>query len=619
MKPLLFPILALIGLALAGLWSDAPAPRADFVFVNRGEVSTLDPASMSWLQDFRAGGLLYEGLTRFDTQSPDFRVLPGVASSWDVSPDGLIYTFHLRDDARWNDGRPVLADDFVLAWQRLILPDTGADYAKLLSGVRGASEFAAWRSRAIQEFSRDRANVARPQAAEVLWEETQRRFHADVGVRAIADRTLRVTLAWPVPYFLDLTAFGALVPIHPESLKKHQSLDLDTGMVRTDPAWTRPGTLVSNGPFQLLSLRFKRETRFDRNPHYWNQSEISLRSIACVSIPDGNAQVLAFRAGAVDWTTDIVPSYRGELFAQRQAFVAEHAALAAELRASGRSPIGVIQGLPDDPRSLAHSFPAFGTYFYNFNCRPSLADGTPNPFSDPLVRASFAKALNREDLCAGLLRGGELPAQTLIPPDSIAGYASPRGHAFDPVEARDMLARAGFPDGKGLPEISLLVNSEGDHALIAQSAARDWESILGVRVRVTVKETRAFRDDVKGGRFMMSRASWFGDYGDPTTFLDTNKTNDGNNDRGYSSRTFDDLLRQARQTPEPEARLALLSRAEQTLLADAAFIPVYHYAQQYLFNAHEWEGFNAHPRMVQDIARLRRVPGNDRNPSLRRR
>ncbi|MDX2132283.1 MAG: peptide ABC transporter substrate-binding protein [Planctomycetota bacterium] len=603
MLRLALPLVLLASVALAGLLAGGAPPRADFVMVNRGEVSTLDPVQMSWLQDFRAASLLSEGLTRWDVFSESFDPVPGVAESWTISDDACAYTFRLREDARWSDASPVTAHDFVYAWRRLILPDGGGDYAALLSCVRGVREFVEWRSRQLAAYAaastRDSARAA------ALWEETVRAFDERVGVHAPDDRTLVVELERPTPYFLDLTSFGPLAPVHRATLERHESIDPRTALRRTDPSWTRPGTLVSNGPFRLTEWRFKRHMRFERSEHYWDRQRVNVRSVAIPSIADGNAQVLAFRSGAVDWTSDVTPFYRGEIFAAKQAFHAAHAPEVARLRAAGLDPVAIDRALPRDPRAHVHAFPSFGTYFYNFNCRPRLGDGTPNPFADARVRRAFARTIDRESVARDILRGGERPTRTLIPPGSIGGYASPPGLEPDVEIARRELAEAGFPGGAGFPAIEILVNSEGNHALIAQAVARDWGSRLGVRARVIVKETRAFREDVKGGRFMVSRATWFGDYGDPTTFLDLNRTGNGNNDRGYSSPAYDELLAEAERAADPAERLAILARAEALLVEhELPFAPIYQYVQQYLFDPHRVGGISPHPRQAQDLSRV---------------
>lgn len=608
MARLLAPLLVLTMIVWAGLSREVRHGRADFVFVNRGDVSTLDVQQMSWLQDFRVAGLLLEGLTRHDLASPELAPAPGVAGRWDTSPDGLTYTFHLRPDARWSNGDPVTAEDFIASWRRSLLPENGADYARLFHLIRGGRDFYQRRAGALARFAGDRSVGDRGRAAADLWCRTLEDFSNSVGLSAPDPLTLRVELEHPVPYFLDLTAFAAFYPQHAGSVREAERVDPESGAVRTDPAWCGAGRLLSNGPFVLESWRFKREMRLVRNEHYWDAGSVGPRTIAIPSIADGNAQVVAFRTGVVDWTSDVTPAYRGEMLRQKEAFYAEQGGEVERLRAAGVGPIEIDRRLPADPRSCIHALPSFGTYFYNFNCRPFLADGRANPFADRRVRRAFALTVDKAGITRSVRRAGEPVAGTLIPPGSLGGYESPRGLGFDPPAARALLSEAGYPGGKGLPVIELLFNAEGEHDQIAQAAAKDWALHLGVSVRLVQKEVRSFREDVKKGNFMVSRASWFGDYGDATTFLDIHRTGDGNNDRGYSSDGYDALLARAEREPDAALRRKMLSEAERMLVEDdLPFVPLFHYAQVYLFDAHAIEGISDHPRQVQQLWRVRRI------------
>lgn len=604
MKRLLAPLLVLILLAASALVADRPLPRADLVILNRGEVSTLDATQMSWLQDFRVAVMLFDPLTRYDLDSPDLAPIPALASSWDVSPDATTYTFHLRD-ARWSNGDAITAHDFVYSWRRSLLPENAADYAKLFQLIKGGREFYAWRARALADFAQS-PTPDRDAAARALWDRTLAEFDRVVGLRAPDDRTLVVELERPTPYFLDVVSFVAFAPQHPASIRAHERLDARTGAMITSPGWTQPGELVTSGAFTLEAWRFKRDMRLARNPRYWDEASVSIRSIAIPVIADANAQVLAFRSGAVDWTSDITPGYRGELVRRRAEFDAEHAPQIARLRSAGLSPAQIDEQLPADPRSHVHAFPSFGTYFYNFNCRPTLASGLPNPFADARVRRAFALSVDKAALTGSIRRIGEPVAASFIPPGSIARYQTPAGLPFDPPAARALLDDAGYAGGNGLPTIELLYNSEGEHDQIAQAVAKIWERELGVEVRLVRKEVRTFREDVKSGRFMISRASWFGDYGDPTTFLDVCRTGDGNNDRGYASPEYDRLLDDAAQEADPGRRFDLLSRAEALLVErDLPLLPLFHYSQLYLYDPHRVKGVSAHPRQVQYLHRLR--------------
>lgn len=575
-------------------------------FINRGDVSTLDPATVSWMQDLRVMRIIGEGLTRNDVLTDNYETLPGVAERWDVSADGRVYTFFLRADARWSNGEAVTSRDFLYSWRRALMPDVAGDYIKLLALIKGGREFITWRARAIKEFSSREIQGNRQAAADALWEETMRTFAAMVAIETPDDRTLRVTLERPTAYFINLTAFPPFFPSYPPVIEAHTTIDPASGVLKTRGDWTKPGVMVTNGAYRLTAWQFKREMRFEKNPHYWAKDTLAFDTIAIPSVQDANAQVLAFRTGAVDWVSDVTPSYRAEMLRQKQEFYREHADEVARLKVSGlaNDPVELDRRLPRDPRAMIHAFPAFGTYFYNFNCLATLRDGRPNPFADARVRRAFAMALDKRAIVENITRSGEPPATTLIPPSSLAGYSSPKGLAFDPAAARALLAEAGFPEGNGLPTIEILFNKEGGHDLIAQAVAKDWERNLGVRVSLAMKEIKVFREDLKSANYMVSRAAWFGDYGDPTTFLDLSETGNGNNDRKFSNAAYDALLEAARNETDPAKRYAILSDAERMIVEEQVpMMPIFHYVQVYMFDPHRLTGISSHPRQEQQLER----------------
>jgi len=596
------PIVFLLALVGAVVLVDRPLPRADFVFVNRGDVTTLDPAQMSWQQDLRVARLLFEGLTRSDVFSRDYEAMPGVAERWDVAENGRTYTFHLRRDARWSNGRPVTAGDFVYSWRRALLPEVGSDYVNLFQLIKGGKAFYDWRAAALAEFAAKHQGSDLSAAGERLWQETLTKFDELVGLKAVDDHTLVVELERPTPYFLDLTSFAVLHPLYPPLVQAYESIDPRTGRLKTRPDWTKPPNLVGNGPFVLTVWRFKRDMRLEKNPHYWRAGELNIDSIGIPTIEDPNAQVLAFRTGAVQWVSDVLPVYRADMLDAKAAFYREHQEEYNRLKADGWDPVEIDRRLPPDPRLSIHAYPAFGLEFYNFNCKPKLADGRDNPFHSPLVRRAFALSVDKEAIVKSIRRAGEPAAATLIPPGSLKGYRSPKGLEFDPQEGRRLLAQAGYPDGKGFITVELLFSKDGGHDLIVQSVAKNWEEHLGVRVMLAQKEVKVFRDDLKNTNFMVSRGSWFGDYGDATTFLDLNRTGDGNNDRKYSNAAYDALLDRAQEERDPEARLRILEEAERILVEDdLPLIPMFVYSQIYLFDPHAITGFSSHPRQLQNL------------------
>tara|TARA_R110002073_G_scaffold37866_1_gene108883 strand:+ start:36851 stop:38773 length:1923 start_codon:yes stop_codon:yes gene_type:complete len=609
---MLIPVAVLVALVALSVFGDRPLPRADLTFINSSEVNTLDPQRMSWMHDLRTARLLYEGLVKNNVLSDDFEITPGVAESWELSEDARTYTFHFRDDAKWSNGEPVTVHDFVYSWRRAMLPDLVSDYVAMFMNIDGASEFYDWRQSQLDGFSdREFANDSeRRQAAFALWEETKSRFDETVGMLAVDDRTLVVTLERPVPYFLELCAFTVFAPVYEPLVAQYERPDPTTGRLVRRPGWTKGGVLISNGPFELTQWRFKRDMRMDQNPHYWDRESIAIRSVSIPSISDPNAGVLAYQTGSIDWISDVTSPYRGDMVAQKLAFLNEHKEQVEALKAQGYDQFSITRQLPQDPRAHTHAVSSFGTYFYNFNCKPRLPDGRDNPFADARVRRAFAMCIDKPAIAKQIRRLGEPSAHTLIPPGSIGGYTSPKGlpnigDAADEAErqeiieqAKALLKEANFPDDF---VVELAFNKDAGHDLIGQAIAKSWQQSLGVETQLSQKEIKIFREDLKNKQYMTARAGWFGDYGDPTTFLDINHSKDGNNDRAYNNPVYDKLLEDAGNELDPSKRMAMLSEAERILIEeDVPLVPIFFYATIYMFDAHKLTGLSTHPRTKQN-------------------
>lgn len=607
MVRVMLPVFLLLAVVAIAVVSDRPQPPADFVFINRGDVTTLDLQRMSWMQDLRAAQVLFEGLVRHDVFTTGYEIKPAMAERWEVSPDGLEYTFYLRENAKWSNGEPVTAGDFVYSWRRALLPDTASDYTGLFQTIDGSIAFYEWRVKALEDF--------RPsQDAMALWRETERKFDEMVRLKALDDRTLWVRLEQPTPYFLDLCAFGVFYPVYPPLVRQYETINPRTGRLEAQHGWTKPPRLVSNGPFKLTVWRFKRDMRMEKNEHYWNKDAIAIDSILSPSVSDGNAAVLAFTTGTVDWVSDVTPPYKADMLARKMQFYEEHREEYERLKAMGLDQFEIDRRLPPDPRKNIHAIPAFGTYWWNFMCTPHLADGRPNPFADARVRRAFAMVIDKRAIVDEVRRIGEPVATTIIPPGSIGGYQSPAGlkcisdfrtseeRAEWISQARRLLAEAGWPNPAEFPTVELLFNKDAGHDLIAQAIGRNWEEFLGVSVTLAQKEVKVFRDDLKEGRFMTSRAGWYGDYGDPTTFLDLSRSTDGNNDRKYRNPHYDALLDQAKIELDPVRRMEILQECERIIMEeDLPMVPIFHYVTLYLFDANKFTGLNPHPRADQHL------------------
>jgi oligopeptide transport system substrate-binding protein len=544
-RVLLIPSLLLIVLGIACYLASAGAlrttgPNRPIVICYADDVKTLDVGEMSWQNDIRTAMALWEGLTSYDpaTLAP----IPGVAESWDISPDQKTYTFHLRPNARWSNGDPVTAQDFIFAWKRVFVPATGANYLTLFNVIDGAQEY-----------------------GEAIADNKPADF-STVAVRSPDPHTLIVRLKHPRGYFLDLCAFPTFFPLH-EAAMQPFLVDPSDAAKGYNGRWMRPPTLVTNGAFYLNDWKFKQYMLLEPNPHYWDRANVHCDQLIIRAISDPRAALLAFRSGTVDVLTNIPPQFGKDLLAQ-----------------------------PEDQRRDIHYQPVFGTYYYLFNC-------TRGPLKDARVRKALALSIDRKKIVDEVTRMHQRPITVLVPPDSIPGYKSPAGLEMNIDEAKRLLADAGYPEGKGMPTLEILYNNEAMHERISQALGQMWEQALGIHVTYRGLERGSFGSErQEAHNFDIARAGWYGDYGDPTTWLNLFATGDNNNDGLYSNAAYDKLLAEANAEPDAQRRLNILSDAERLLVEDQfPLLPLYQYADGYMYDDAKIGGFTMNVRELNEL------------------
>lgn len=592
---------ALVGTVLV----DRPTPDADLTILNPVSFITLDPQRMAYHQDLQLNYTIYETLLRWDNMDPAFSPIPAAARRWERSDDGLVYTFHLDPKGAWSNGAPLTAEHFRYAWKRAMMPELAADYSNLFFVIRGAQAFFDWRNDQLEAYAERPAGERNAAAARELREAADRRFDETVGIEAVDDLTLRVTLERPTAYFADLCCFGPFAPVYPPLLEDHLRIDASTGRIQMDYSWTKPPRIVTNGPYVPSVWRFKREMLLERNPYFRDPTMGKSETIKIIPIVDLNTSVLAYETGAADLHSDVRVDYIPEMLRPEE----------------------------EGGRDELHSISTFGTYFWGFNCTPRLADGRDNPFHDARVRRAFVLAVDKRTIVDNVRRTGEKVATTFVPPGSIGGFDTPRGLQYDPDRAREELASAGWADRDGdgtlenergleFPVVELLYSTAGYHKDIALVLARMWEEELGVQTRLEGKETKVYKDDLKKKNYMVARGGWFGDYGDPTTFHSLHRTGDGNNDRGYSNEHFDSMLEAAEREADPEKRMEILEECERFLMdEELPILPIFHYDWYFLYKPPFDErgrpipggllGMSPHPRNVKYYWQLEYVTEED--------
>jgi oligopeptide transport system substrate-binding protein len=614
------PIILMVLALAASISLDRPLPPADLVLIDRGDVHTLDPQRMSYQHELRRARVLYE--TLINLRASDCALEPGVAERWEISPDGRTYTFHLRENARWSNGDPVTSEDFRYSWRRAILPDSAADYSGLFLAIDGAQEFFDARNAMTAEFAATHANAPSAAEAEALWKRTVELFDATVALRAPDPRTLVVTLKAPLVYFLDLCAFPCFAPVHPATVESCVSIDPSTGRLIQRHDWTKPGRIVVNGAYVPTVWRYKRDMRLEQNPYYWNKDAVVARTIECRTVENPNTGVLSFQSGAADWLTDLGPDYRVDMLAERRAYLARHKAAIDAGLARGEMLDDIVATLPPPgagERRDVRGFSAFGTDFFSFNCRPSLPGERLNPFHDARVRRAFALAIDKQALIDRVTRLNERVASTLVPHGSIPGYPVVHGLGYDPERAREELKAAGWEDRDGdgvvenadgvrFPTVDILYSSSNPRYQNLSLAMRDmWKRELRVAAETRGKDTKLYRNDLQKGNFMIARGGWYGDYGDPTTWLDLQQSTNGNNDRGYRNPEYDRRLAEASVQEDPERRLAMLAEVERWLFTEEVpLLPLCNYVTVYMYDASAIDGITEHPRLEQDLSILGR-------------
>jgi len=461
---------------------------ADFVGINGPDPESLDPAIITSQADRRIVSAPFDGPHPFNAHPAHAE--PALAKRWEISGDGTVYTFHLRDGLKWSTGGRITAHDVVYSWRRAINPDTASDYAGMLFYVKNAE---AINSGKLTDLSR-------------------------LGVRAIDDKTVRVELTAPTPFFLELCAFWALAVVPEKAITQHGD------------QWCLRQPLPVSGSHTLEFWHVRDRVRLRKNTHYWDADNTRNNVVDFLPVEAPTTAINLYEAGQADiiWDKSLVPIELLDALSQR----------------------------PD-----YHKFDYLGSYFVRFNT-------TKKPLDDPRVRKAMALAIDKAGLVAKYTKGGERLANHFVPPGT-GNYTSPSGPAHDPGLAKRLLAEAGFPEGKGFPtDFEYLFNSSEVNKNIAVELQRMWHETLGIQVKLRQAENKVYLAAQSALDYHVTRSSWIGDYNDPNTFLDMFMTQNGNNRTGWSNAGYDRLIRLANATTDPPKRNALFREAETILIAD---------------------------------------------------
>ena len=481
---------------------------------------TLDPALNAAVDGGNTLITIEEPLLIIDENN---EVKPGQAESYEVSDDGLTWTFHMRDGLKWSDGSDLTAADFEYSFKRLASPDTAAPYAETVVGMIDGYQDA------IGNPDEDGNTTTDPD-----WDA--------LNVHASEDgKTLTVQLSYPCSYFDKLASFVATSPVQQATVEANGD------------AWcTEPDTYVCNGPYMITEWTPSERIVLSKNPYYvggWDSSKIVSDTITLLLLEDSSASYAAYNSGEAQLVKDVPTD---------------------EIPSLTRAEDGGDFYLDE----------IMGTYYISLNDQEE-------PFTDVRVRKALSLAIDRDYVANTIMQGIYTPATALVGPGIVDenGYFMDNANGGEPYisddyeanleEAKSLLAEAGYPDGEGFPTITYSANDSGYHIPVAEYLQQAWGE-LGITMNIDKVEWSSFIPMRRAGDYDISRNGWSMDYNDPSNMLELFTTNNGNNDGKYANPEFDQVIEDSR-VADKTTHFEKLHEAEDILMNDAACIPVAYY------------------------------------------
>lgn len=506
MNKLLLSTALSIGLALPSVAAtvaegDKLAENQNYTYWLLDAIKSMDPQINT---DVEGSGVLrsvFEGLYNEDQKGA---LVPGVATGFDLSEDKTVYTFKLRDNAKWSNGDPVTANDFVYSWRRLADPKTASEYA--------------WYMELMQV-----KNSAAVIAGEVPPDQ--------LGVKAIDDLTLEVTIEAPLPYFPKMLTHASTFPVNQKALEANGD------------KWTEAGTLVGNGAYVLKEHILGEKVVMEPNPNYWDNENTVIQKITALTINDVNAALTRYLSGELD-RVDI--------------------------------PAGQYPTLKEQYPDQATSVPQSCSYIYMFNMDEAKG---PAALKDIRVRKALSYAIDRDIVVEKILQGGQAPSYNWT-------HAATEGFAMPEIDyakwtqeerlakAKELLAEAGFGPDNPL-KLTLNYNTSEDHKKIAIAVQQFWKGI-GVDLTLNNMEWKVHTDKMQNQDFEVARYAWCGDYNEASTYLDLFTSYSGHNNGKFFSEEYDKLMKDSKTAADPNP---MYTQAEQILAENMPMAPIYQYTK----------------------------------------
>jgi oligopeptide transport system substrate-binding protein len=486
------------------LWSDPP---------------TLDPHLTS---DTTSAFLVVEIHAGLVSLSPDLVLVPDIAERWERSEDGLVYTFYLRPNARFHDGKPITAQDFKWSLERAARPETGSPVADTyLNDIVGAQAV----------FDGDATEMS--------------------GIRVIDDRTLQITIDAPKAYFLAKMTYPTAYVLDRENVESggRNWFDNPNGA----------------GPFKLKEYRIGERIVLERNDLYHREPA----NIEAIEMNLAGGQAMAM------YENDEIDITGVGLFDLERVSDPSHP-LNGEL----------IVAPPD-----------FNVSYIGFNT-------SMNPFDDAKFRQALNHAINKELIATEVLSGLVVPAYGILPPGFPAYSSSMEGLRYDPELARRLLSESKYADPDSRDRIVVTVpGTGGTIGIDLEVILNMWEDVLGIEVEIQQVEWATYLEDLQDQRFQaFAGLGWEADYPDPQDFLDILfHTESSLNHGGYSNTAVDAILEDARIESDVARRVALYRRAEEMIVADAAWVPLWYQGERHVLIKPHVQNYRITPMIIPKL------------------
>ncbi len=495
------------------------------------EPPSLDPGLAS---DVTSANILLNIMDPLVKLDDDLNPVPSAAESFETSEDGKTVTFVLRDDVKWTNGDPVTAQDFEYSWKRTVSPELGADYAYQFYGIVGAQDY----------------NGCDPKKDDC------EALAAKMGVKAVDEKTLEVTLTTPQPWFIQQAAHHSFLAVHKPTVDQFGD------------KWTEAANIVTNGPFKLERWQHNSAIDIVKDPNWRDADSVKLERVNGRMISDGITAVQAFEAGEVDVL-------------------------------QGGLPPDEISRLKDTPEY--EQYAGLGTYYYGVNVKN---------ITDVKQRRAMALAIPRQSIIDNIAQAGQLPAGGFTP-EGMPGYdaINPESPFLpadgDMEQAKQLMSEVASPK----TTINLYINDSPGHREIAVAIQAAWKD-LGISSTIKQQEFQQYLEFLgppPNKDVDVYRLGWIGDFVDAINFLELWTCESGNNSTSYCNEDYDKLIEEARTTEDNDARYDLYAQAEDILFGengDMPILPIYFYTYVALERENVKESYNTNLLDQVDLTKV---------------